>query len=270
MSVDLPLLLSLLLAGAFAGLLAGLLGVGGGIIVVPMLFTVLNLNGVDPAITMQIAVATSLATIVPASISSVWGHHERGAVDVALGKRWAIPIVVGALVGAAIGGSIEGAWLSLAFAVIAALIALWLLFGREDLRLADALPATVIGYGIPFTIGGVSALIGIGGGALSVSILTLYGYPIHRAVGTSSLFGFLLALPGAIGFVVAGLGEPRLPPGSLGFVNLWALAVLAPATILTAPLGARLAHRLSRTVLRRGFGVFLLLTAGRLLWHLYG
>ena len=142
---------------------------------------------------------------------------------------------------------------------------------REGLKIADSLLASfVVGYGIPFMIGGVSALIGIGGGTLSVSILTLYGYPIHRAIGTSSLFGFLLALPGALGFVVAGLGDPRLPPGALGFVNLWAFAVLAPATILTAPLGARLAHRLSRTVLRRGFGVFLLLTAGRLFWHLYG
>jgi len=256
----------MLMVGVVAGVLAGLLGVGGGIVIVPVLYSALELLEIDPLIRMQIAVATSLATIVPTSISSARSHHKRGSVDFALARRWAAAIILGAAVGAAIAGVVKSDTLVLVFAVIALLVAAHMLILKDGTSLAEGLPQGPVQHIIPSSIGLFSAMMGIGGGTLSVPVLSLFRYPIHRAVGTAAFFGLLIAVPATLGFVFGGWGVPTLPPLSLGYVNLAGLVCIAPTTYLTAPLGAKLAHKLSRPMLRRAFGVFLLITSGRLFW----
>ena len=263
---DLVLLaLAMLLTGAIGGVLAGLLGIGGGIVIVPMLDTALSFYGTDPAIRMQVAVATSLATIIPTSISSSRAHHRRGAVDVALVKRWAVFVLVGSVAGAYVASHVHSDTLSLVFAIMAFLIAIKLLLPLDGRRLADDIPRGAVMPIVPTLIGGISSMMGIGGGTLSVATLTLFNQPIHRAVGTAALFGLAISLPGTLGFMLAGFGDPRLPPYSIGFVNLIGFALIAPVTWLTAPLGAVLAHRLSQRQLRVSFGIFLLLVSLRML-----
>lgn len=255
----------MLLTGAVGGVLAGLLGIGGGIVIVPVLDTVLSFYGTDPAIRMQVAVATSLATIIPTSISSSRAHHERNAVDLALVKRWAVFVLIGSIAGAFIASRVHSDVLSMVFAIMAFLIALKLLLPLDDRRLADEVPRGPLMPIVPTLIGGISSMMGIGGGTLSVATLTLFNQPIHRAVGTAALFGLAISLPGTLGFMLAGFGDPRLPPYSFGFVNLVGFVLIAPATWLTAPLGAAMAHRLSQRQLRVFFGIFLLLVSLRML-----
>ena len=256
---------AMLLTGAVGGVLAGLLGIGGGIVIVPVLDTVLSFYGTDPAIRMQVAVATSLATIIPTSISSSRAHHLRNAVDLALVRRWAFFVLTGSVAGALIASRVHSDVLSMVFAVMAFMIAIKLLLPLDGRRLADAVPGGPFMPIVPTFIGGVSSMMGIGGGTLSVATLTLFNQPIHRAVGTAALFGLVISLPGTIGFMVSGFGDPRLPPYSIGFVNLVGLALIAPATWLTAPLGAALAHRLTHRQLSLSFGIFLLLVSIRML-----
>lgn len=265
----LVLALAMLATGAVAGVLAGLLGVGGGIVIVPVLYTTLDVYGIDPSIHMQVATATSLATIIATSISSARSHHAKGAVDLDLARRWAAAMVLGALAGAAIAGAVVSDVLILVFAIVALIVALWMLIGDEDTRLREGLPAGVAQQGLPFGIGLLSSLMGLGAGTLGVPLLSLFAYPIHRAVGTAALFGLAIALPATIGLVVAGFGDPRLPPFSFGFVSLPGL-LMVPVTIVMAPLGAMLAHKLDRRTLRRAFGLFLLITAARFFWRLLG
>lgn len=267
---DLVLLaLAMLATGAVAGVLAGLFGIGGGIVIVPALDTALGLLGTDPAIRMHVAVATSLATIVPTSVSSARAHHRRQAVDHELVRRWAVFVLFGALAGAWLASRVHSDVLAAVFAVVAMLIAIKLLLPLDDKRLADRVPGGVLITSVPFTIGGVSSMMGIGGGTLSVAALTLLNQPIHRAVGTAALFGLVISLPGTLGFIVTGFGDPRLPAGSLGFVNLIGFALISPMTWLTAPAGAALAHRLSQRQLAVIFGVFLFAVSGRMLSRVF-
>jgi uncharacterized membrane protein YfcA/glyoxylase-like metal-dependent hydrolase (beta-lactamase superfamily II) len=254
----------MLLTGSVAGVLAGLFGIGGGIVIVPVLEGALGILGVDPAIRMHVAVATSLATIVPTSISSSLAHHRRNAVDVDIVRRWAIFVLLGALLGAWIASQLQSRTLAIVFAILALLVALKMIFAPTARNLTDAVPRAFWVPVIPTFIGCASSMMGIGGGTFSVMTLTLFNQPIHRAVGTAALFGLVISLPGTIGFVVNGWHDARLPPGSLGYVNLVGLALIAPATIVTAPLGAKLAHRFSAARLSMLFGCFLLLAAGRL------
>ncbi len=255
---------AMLLTGAIGGLLAGLLGIGGGIVIVPVLDTVLSLYGTDPAIRMQVAVATSLATIIPTSISSSRAHHRRRSVDTELVRRWAVFVLAGSLAGAFIAAGVHSRTLSLVFAVMALLIATKMILPLDGRTLAQSVPRGPFMPIVPALIGGLSSMMGIGGGTLSVAILTLFNEPIHRAVGTAALFGLAISLPGTIGFIVAGYGDARLPPFSLGFVNLLGFALIAPATWLAAPAGAALAHRLSRRHLSLIFGLFLVLVSARM------
>lgn len=265
---ELLLLAALMLAtGLLGGVLAGLLGVGGGIVVVPVLEFALSVYGIDPAIRMHVAVATSLATIIPTSISSARAHHARGAVDVELVRRWAVMVFVGAVAGAVTAAFVESAVLAAVFAVTALLVSLKMLLPLDHMTLAPAVPGGVLGRLIPGGIGMISTMMGIGGGTLSVPVLTLFNHPIHRAVGTASLFGLVISVPGAIGFMVSGWGDPRLPMGSLGFVNLVGFALIAPATYLAAPLGAKIAHGLSKRKLGVVFGIFLLIVACRMFYR---
>ncbi len=266
----LALALALLVAGLSAGLIAGLLGVGGGIVIVPVLYHLFTLMGIDPAVTMHLAVGTSLASIVPTSIAAVRSHLRRDAVDLPLLRRWAPAVVVGVLCGAAAAGAVGGTVLTGIFGTVALLVALYMTFVSDRVRLRDTLPGPAVQAVIAAVIGAFSSMMGIGGGTLTVPSLVLCNYPIRRAVATSSAVGMIIAVPGTLGFMVAGVGTPGLPPFSLGFVSLLGLVLTAPTAMITAPIGARLAHSLNPRLLRRAFALFLVFTSGHMLYSLLG
>ena len=255
---------AMLAAGCVAGVLAGLFGVGGGIVIVPVLEAVLGILDVDAAIRMHVAVATSLATIIPTSIASARAHHKHGAVDIEIVKRWSIFVFAGAILGAWIASQLHSRVLAIIFATLALLVAIKMIFFPVARNLTEEVPRKLWVPIIPSFIGCVSSMMGIGGGTFSVMILTLFNTPIHRAVGTAALFGLVISVPGTLAFIVTGLNDARVPPGSLGYVNLIGLALIAPATVLCAPLGAKLAHGISARRLSMLFGLFLLVAAGRL------
>jgi len=258
--------IAMLATGAVAGVLAGLFGIGGGIVIVPVLETALGYAGVDPAIRMHIAVGTSLATIVPTSISSARAHHSRAAVNVEIVKRWAVFVLVGALLGAWIASQVHSRVLAIVFATLAFLVALKMLLLPESRNFTEEVPRGPLVPVIPTAIGCFSSMMGIGGGTFSVMTLSLFNEPIHRAVGTAALFGLVISLPGTIGFMVAGWNDPRLPAASLGFVNLLGFAAIAPTTVFLAPLGARIAHAFSARRLSILFGLFLVVVSLRLFY----
>ncbi len=257
----------MLLTGLVSGVLAGLLGIGGGIVIVPVLEAALATQGVDPAIRMHIAVATSLATIIPTSIASSRAHHQRNSIDLDLVKRWAIFVLLGAFLGTFIAAQVDSRVLAAVFAVVALLVAIKMMLPLEGVTLTDGVPRTAIASIIPFSIGTIATMMGIGGGALTVPVLTLCGEKIHRAVGTAALFGLAVSLPGTIGYIVTGQGDPRLPVASFGYVNLIGLFLIAPMTIFSAPLGAKIAHALTRRHLSLIFGSFLLLISVRMFFR---
>lgn len=257
---------ALLATGAIAGVLAGLLGVGGGIVIVPVLFLLFPLLGVHESVLMHLAVGTSLATIIPTSIISARAHHKRDSVDFALLKSWGPAIFVGVVVGAYFGSTVKGEVLTLIFAVVAILVAANMAFRKEGMILADTLPVGLGRHVLALVVGLFSVVMGIGGGTLSVPILTAFNYPIRRAVGTASAIGLIIALPGSISFILSGLGNPDLPPGSLGYANLVGFALIVPATMLMAPVGVRLAHTINPQNLRKAFAFFLLMTSLRMFY----
>ncbi|MFN3075396.1 MAG: sulfite exporter TauE/SafE family protein [Alphaproteobacteria bacterium] len=271
---DLPFLLALSAAliatGAIAGILSGLLGVGGGIVIVPVLYHLFGLLGLDEAVRMHVAVGTSLATIVPTAAVSSRAHFRRGSVDGELLKFWRGWILTGVILGTGLAGWVKGPVLSGVFAVVALLVSINLSLRSGGIVLADALPPPPLRRFLAVLIGAFSAMMGIGGGTLSVPILVAYSYPIHRAVGTASAIGLLIGIPGTIGFVWSGLGAPGLPAASLGYVNLIGFALIVPTTMLMAPIGARIAHAINPAGLRKAFAVFLFLTSIRMLVNLIG
>ena len=259
---------ALVAAGLAAGLIAGLLGVGGGIVIVPVLFQLFTLIGVDPAITMHLAVGTSLASIIPTSISAVRAHIRRDAVDFEILRTWAPGVVAGVAAGSVLAGIARGSLLTGVFGTVALLVALYMMLVPEGIRLRQALPAPWAQRLIAAVIGCFSSMMGIGGGTLTVPALVLCSYPIRRAVATSSAVGMIIAVPGAIGFMVTGWDVPGRPPLSLGFVSLLGLMLTAPTAMLTAPFGTRLAHVIDPVWLRRSFALFLMLTGVRMWWSL--
>lgn len=260
------LALGLVIAGVIGGLVAGMLGVGGGIVVVPILYHVLALLGVDESVRMHIAVGTSLATIIPTSFSSVTAHNKKGAVDWEQLRRWWIPMIVGVVAGSALAGFASGRALALVFVCVALPVAVHLALGGEDRRLSDHLPTGIGGLALPAFIGGISTMMGIGGGTVGVPAMTLCGVPIHRAVGTASAFGIIISIPGTIGAMIAGWHAHGLPSYSLGYVNLVGFALIAPASYFMAPVGAHFAHEMDRHKLRVTFAFFIALTAARMIW----
>ena len=260
---------AMLATGLVAGVLAGLFGIGGGIVIVPVLETALGFVGVDPAIRMHIAVGTSLATIVPTSISSARAHHRRSAVDVDLVKRWGVFVLVGSLLGAWVASQVHSDVLAVVFATLAMLMALKKVFFPDSRNLTDSIPRGPLVPGLLTVIGLFSSMMGIGGGLFTVMTLTLFNVSIHRAVGTAALFGLFIAVPGMLGFVAAGWGDARVPEGSLGFVSLLGFACIAPITVLAAPLGAKIAHSLSARHLNMAFGAFLVIASLRLFYRAF-
>lgn len=257
----LTLLGLMILTGAFAGFMAGLLGVGGGIVIVPTLFQLLSLVDMDAGLRMHVAVGTSIATLIPTSLRSVGAHRKRGAVDDGLLRQWRLGLILGVWVGSAIASFISRQMLVGVFAVVAIVVALHMFFGRETWRLGDHPPTGFVGRVVAGIIGLLSSLMGIGGGTLGVPLLTLFGYPIHRAVGTGAGLGLYVGIPGTMGYLIGGWGQAGLPPWSFGYVNLIGFLAIVPLTLYMAPWGARAAHALSRSMLRRAFGAFLAITA---------
>ena len=263
----LPMLAALIGAGMAGGLLAGLLGVGGGIVIVPALDLAFELAGVDPSVALHVAVATSMATIVPTSISSSRSHARRGSVDFALARRWSLPIVAGALVGATAAAHVDARVLAIVFGVVALLAAVKMLLPLDHVVLRDSVPGGLAGAGLPAAIGAISAMMGIGGGTLSVPSMTLCGLPVHRAVGTAALLGLWISVPATVGYLLARTQEGLMPPLTFGYVSLLGFAIVAPVTWSMAPLGARLAHSMDRRRLSAAFGFFLAVVAARMLYR---
>jgi uncharacterized membrane protein YfcA len=262
----LPLLAILALSGVIAGFVAGLLGVGGGIVTVPVLEYLLRFAGVPEDYRMHVAVATSLAVIIPTSISSARSHHAKGAVDWALARSWGGAMVLGAATGSLLAARAPLPVLAAIFGSVALLIAAKMWLPLDELRVAQDAPRGLRGALTGGLIGGISAMMGIGGGTLTVPTLNLCGYPIHRAVGTAAFFGIFISIPGTIGYLLA-RPPVELPWATVGFVSLVGLAVIAPGSMLTASLGARAAHRLSRRRLSQAFGVFLLVVGTRMIYR---
>ncbi|EBA11298.1 sulfite exporter TauE/SafE family protein [Roseobacter sp. CCS2] len=251
----------LLATGALSGLLAGLLGVGGGMFVVPVLFFLFGALNVPNDVAMHLAVATSLATIIPISVSSARAHYIRGALDTHLFRSWAPFIFVGAALGGLASKYVDGAQLTVIFGAIALIVALTMAAPKGPV-IADSVPSSVLPRSlIGSVIGLLSALMGIGGGTLSVPILTLFSFPVKRAIGTAAAFGIVIAVPAVIGFVWSGLGVADRPPWSLGNVNMPAAVIVVVAAIFTAPIGARMSHAIDPTALRFVFSGFLFVTS---------
>ena len=254
----------LLATGMIAGTIAGLLGVGGGIVIVPVLFHFSDLLGIDEAVRMHLAVGTSLATIIPTSIASAGAHMRKGSVDMRLLKEWGAGILAGVLVGSAIAGFVDGTVLTAVFAVMALSVSVNMALRTDDTALWRTLPTGLARLSIASFIGGLSTMMGIGGGTLSVPVLSAFNYPIHKAIGTAAAIGLIIGVPGTIGFLIGGLDVPGRPIGSVGYVNLIGVALIAPTSILFAPYGAALAHRTDPRGLKKLFAVFLFLTALRM------
>lgn len=248
-------------AGLFAGFVGGLFGVGGGAVVVPALYLLFTAFGVDESVRMHVAVGTSLSTIVSTSWRSLAAHAKAGAVDVDVLKAWGPWITFGALIGAALAGAANTQALLYVFGGGLLLVAAQMGLSNPGWRLFAALPTGAPRALAASGIGAVSAMMGIGGGAFGVAMMTLCGRPMHQAVATASGFGAAIAAPAAFGYILAGWGRAGLPPWSLGFVSVPGFVALALLTALTAPIGARLAHRLPHAVLRRVFAVFLAVVA---------
>jgi uncharacterized protein len=264
------LVVGLLAAGAVTGLLAGVFGVGGGAIIVPVLYELFRLQGVPEDVRMPLAVGTSLAVIIPTSIRSFRAHQRKGAVDMSILKAWALPVVLGVIGGSFVARYAPADLFKMVFVVVAGASAIRLLFGRDSWKLGDTMPGGFIMKTYGLLIGVLSALMGIGGGQLSNLFMTFYGRPIHQAVATSSGLGVLISIPGAIGYIYAGwpkmgLVPPVLPPFSIGYVSLIGMILLIPTSILAAPLGVTVAHRLPKRKLETAFGIFLLLVCLRFL-----
>jgi uncharacterized membrane protein YfcA len=264
------LALALVASGAVAGLLAGVFGIGGGAVLVPVLYQFLTWLGVDESVRMHISVATSLGIIVPTSIRSFMAHKKRGAADLELLKSWLIPVPVGVVIASLVAAYVSGDGLKGIFAGIAVIVGLRMLFNRESWKIGNDIPGNPVRAICGVLIGFFSALMGIGGGVMNNTFMTLYGRPIHQAVATSSGTGVLISIPGVIGMMWAGWGEPNLPAFSLGYVNLLGVALIIPITTLAAPFGVKIAHALPRRYLEIFFGLFLLSVAARFAWSLWG
>ncbi len=263
-----PLLVIAAGSGVVGGVLAGLLGVGGGIVIVPSLYLALSLSGMAPALTMQVAVGTSLATIVFTSMSSGYGHYKRGAIDMGLLKLWAPSLLVGVVVGGVLGGVVSGKVLIAVFAVVALMVALDMIFRRTTNNDTPRSFAKPVWGGLGVIAGAISAMMGIGGGTVCVPLLNFLGYDIRKAVGTSAAIGFLIGVPGALIYAATGLGAEGLPPFSLGYVNLLCAAVIIPLSTSFARVGVKIAHTIPRRALRLCFGLFLSITSARMFWDL--
>ena len=267
----------LLGVGALSGFLAGLFGIGGGAILVPVFYEGFRVLGVPLEVRMPLCIGTSLAIIIPTAISSFRAHHARGAVDMQVLRQWALPALMGVIAGSLIARYAPERLFKIVFVVVDFSAAARLLLARENWKLGDDVPTGPVMRVIGFAVGLVSTLMGIGGGLFANLVMTFYGRPIHQAVATSAGLAVLISIPGAIGYVYAGWPVAAHYPDvtmlqwplALGYVSLIGAILVMPTTLLTAPLGVRVAHALSKRRLEIAFGCFLLLVGGRFLVSLF-
>jgi uncharacterized membrane protein YfcA len=263
----------LLVAGAATGILAGVFGVGGGAVIVPVLYELFGVVGVPVDIRMPLCVGTSLAIIIPTSIRSFQAHRATGAVDMDVLKAWAVPVVVGVIVGSFIARYAPPGVFKAVFVFVAGLSAYRLLTGKE-LNFGSGMPGPAGMVASGGIIGVLSSLMGIGGGQLGNLVMMAYGHTIHKAIATSSGLGVLISIPGALGYIYAGWPKaaefPQVAaiqfPFALGYVSLIGFLLFIPTSIWTAPIGARIAHALPKRKLEVAFGLFLLIVCLRFLW----
>ena len=258
------LAVAVMAAGIVTGLLAGLFGIGGGAVIVPVLFEVFRISGVPEEIRIQLCVGTSLAIIVPTAVRSYRTHRAKGMVIAEVMRAWTWPAVVGVALGSA-AAAFAPPWLfKIAFVLIAGVIATKLLIGRENWVLGRQFPGPFAMAFCGFMVGLASSLMGISGGSLATMAMTLYGTPIHNAVATSAGLGVPITIVGTVGYILAGLPHQNmLPPLSIGFVSAIGVVLIAPISSYIAPVGARLAHALPKRQLEIGFGLFLSAASAR-------
>ena len=251
-------------AGALVGILAGLFGIGGGAIIVPVLYEVFRVLDVPEDVRIQTCIGTSLAIIVPTTVRSYIGHKKKGAVLPDVVRIWSFPAIVGVAIGSVTASFAPAPVFKIAFLVFVTFIAVRMLYGGERWKLGNELPGRGLLALYGFVTGLVSSLVGVSGGAISNAVLTLYGRPMHQAVGTSAGIGVPITIAGAIGYMLAGWPHmAQLPPLSVGFVSLIGFVLMAPVSSFTTTYGVRLAHWLPRRQLEIAFGVFLVLVALR-------
>jgi uncharacterized membrane protein YfcA len=263
----------LVCAGAVTGILAGLFGIGGGAVIIPVLYEVFRITGVPEAVRMPLCIGTSLAIIIPTSISSFRAHRSRGAADTTVLRQWIVPTIAGVILGSFVARFAPEQLFKIVFVVVATVSSIRLLFARDGWKFGDTFPKGPLMQLYGTIIGLLSALMGIGGGQLTNLLMTFYGRPIHQAVATSAGLGVAISIPGALGYIYA--GWPRAAeypdvtalqfPFALGYVSLIGVLLVTPLSALIAPLGVRLAHALTRRQLEVAFGLFLLVVSARFL-----
>jgi len=252
-------------AGALVGMLGGLLGIGGGLVLVPVLFELIQQLGADEVTAVRSAIATSLATVIITGLRSSLSHHRRGSLDITLVVVWAPAIVMGALIGAEFANRIDTALLITFFALMTVLLAVNMAFGRSEWRAGDESPrimSRLLGGGF---VGFISAMLGVGVAGLGVPLMTLFSVPVRHAVAAASLLGAMAAVPATLRFIVGGWGSADLAPWSLGYVNMLGFVLIVSMTMITTPLGVALSHRYSQAILKRVFATFLAVNAVRML-----
>jgi uncharacterized protein len=267
--VDLALLL--VAVGALSGFLAGVFGIGGGAILVPVFYECFRLAGVPLEVRMPLCIGTSLAVIIPTSIRSWRAHYLRGAVDTEILKAWWLPVLIGVIAGSVTARYAPERLFKIVFVVVAWSAAARLLLARASWKFGDDLPRGPLMKVYGFIVGILSTLMGIGGGLFSNLLMTFYGRPIHQAVATSSALAVLISIPGALGYVYAGWpAAARFPevaalqlPFALGYVSLIGAVLVMPTSLLTAPLGVRAAHAMSKRTLELAFGAYLFIVGSR-------
>lgn len=257
--------IGLLITGVIGGLIAGLFGVGGGIVIVPILFWIFTSLNFPNEILMHMAIGSSLATIIPTSISSARAHYHRGSIEIDIIKKWAPGIFLGAIIGGLSGKYFSVNELKYLFASIAFLVALNMFF-KEPLRLGNNFPKSrLLNIIMSSLIGLLSSLMGVGAGTLGVPALVALSVPIHKAIGTAAALGLFIAVPATLGLAFSGFNIPNRPPMSIGYVNLIAFFIMFPLTVFFAPVGVKLAHRINQRALKSIFGIFLIITSIKML-----
>ena len=259
----------LLLAGSLAGIMAGMLGIGGGMILVPLLVFVFDLMKVSEALIPHLAIGTSLTTIVVTSLFSAKAHLKRGSFDKELLKHSIMPTTLGAGFGGLLAGSISGMVLVMIFGFMAVVVSVRMMMPSKIHNENHQEPNRFLIGNLTGLTGMISAMVGIGGGAMNVPLLNMMGIKIHQAVGTSASIGFMIALPGAIGFIVSGWEKPNLPEFSFGFIHWLAALCICLMTAIFAPLGATISHKLNAKKLKQVFGIFLMVVAMLTFWRLW-
>jgi uncharacterized membrane protein YfcA len=266
----LALAVCLAIAGAAGGFLAGLFGLGVGVILVPVMTALPLMPGVTEANRMPVALAVSLAVTVPTSALAMTAHARRGSLNMPLMKQLAPGMLAGVLLGCWGAITLPASTLQAVFGVVALLVGLWLGLAGPQSRLSDRLPPEPARSGVAAAVGGVSAMMGVGGGTLGVPALVLFGTNISEAVALGSGFGVLIAAPATLALIWAGWGITGAPMYGLGYLDLAAMLVVLPLALLATPLGARAAHRLPRLLLRKGFAGLMALLGVKMLWAAFG